>query len=69
MPTTTEYKIMREAYEKELDRLWQRSIFLATFMTLAWGGYSAFIVNFLKEKITQMQIYTTSLLWGCALLL
>lgn len=52
MPTTTEYKIMREAYEKELDRLWQRSIFLATFMTLAWGGYSTFIVNFLKEKIT-----------------
>ena len=42
MPCELEkYKILYQAYADEIRNLWQRSIFLATFMTLAWGGYGA----------------------------
>ena len=35
------YKILYQAYADEIKNLWQRSIFLGAFMTLAWGGYGA----------------------------
>ena len=52
------YKILYMAYADEIRNLWQRSIFLATFMTLAWGGYGALqlkVVEKIIETHTQSQ--------------
>lgn len=35
------YKILYTAYADEIRNLWQRSVFLGAFMSLAWGGYGA----------------------------
>ena len=35
------YKILYTAYADEIANLWQRSVFLGAFMSLAWGGYGA----------------------------
>ena len=44
------YKILYQAYADEIRNLWQRSIFLATFMTLAWGGYGALQLKILDKS-------------------
>ena len=43
------YKILYQAYADEIKNLWQRSIFLGAFMTLAWGGYGALQLNFIEN--------------------
>ena len=43
------YKILYQAYADEIKNLWQRSIFLGAFMTLAWGGYGALQVKFIDK--------------------
>ena len=43
------YKILCQAYADEIKNLWQRSIFLGAFMTLAWGGYGALQVKFIDK--------------------
>ena len=51
MPCELEkYKILYQAYADEIRNLWQRSIFLATFMTLAWGGYGALQLKILDKS-------------------
>ena len=44
------YKILYTAYADEIGNLWKRSIFLATFMTLAWGGYGALQLKILDKS-------------------
>lgn len=52
MPCELEkYKILYQAYADEIRNLWQRSIFLATFMTLAWGGYGALQLKAVEKII------------------
>ncbi len=52
MPCELEkYKILYQAYADEIRNLWQRSIFLATFMTLAWGGYGALQLKILDKSL------------------
>lgn len=43
------YKILYQAYADEIRNLWQRSIFLGAFMTLAWGGYGALQLKFIDK--------------------
>lgn len=46
------YKILYQAYADEIKNLWQRSIFLGAFMTLAWGGYGALQLKVFDENFT-----------------
>ena len=46
------YKILYTAYADEIGNLWKRSIFLATFMTLAWGGYGALQLKRIEKDFT-----------------
>lgn len=52
------YKVLYKAYADEIRNLWQRSIFLGAFMTLAWGGYGALQLKFIESsgKILQNTI-------------
>lgn len=44
-----QYEILYIAYADEIRNLWQRSIFLGAFMTLAWGGYGALQLKFIEK--------------------
>ena len=44
------YEILYTAYADEIRNLWQRSIFLGAFMTLAWGGYGALLLKFITKE-------------------
>lgn len=44
------YKILYQAYADEIRNLWQRSVFLGAFMTLAWGGYGALQLKTLDKE-------------------
>ena len=46
------YKILYTAYADEIGNLWKRSIFLATFMTLAWGGYGTLQLKRIEKDFT-----------------
>ena len=46
------YKIVYQAYESEIKNLWQRSIFLATFMVLIWTGYGALQLAYIKNELS-----------------
>lgn len=43
------YKILYQAYADEIKNLWQRSVFLATFMVLVWTGYGALQLKFIEK--------------------
>lgn len=43
------YKIVWQAYDSEIKNLWQRSVFLGTFMVLAWTGYASIAKKILEE--------------------
>lgn len=53
------YKILYQAYADEIKNLWQRSAFLAVFMTLAWGGYGALQMRFM-EKFCEANFYANA---------
>lgn len=46
------YKILYQAYADEIKNLWQRSVFLATFMVLLWTGYGALQLAYIKNEIS-----------------
>lgn len=48
MMALEQYKILYQAYADEIKNLWQRSIFLATFMVLVWTGYGVSLLKFLE---------------------
>lgn len=43
------YELLYKAYADEIKNLWQRSVFLGTFMVLVWTGYGALQLNFIEK--------------------
>lgn len=43
------YELLYKAYANEIKNLWQRSVFLGTFMVLVWTGYGALQLNFIEK--------------------
>lgn len=43
------YELLYKAYADEIKNLWQRSVFLGTFMVLVWTGYGALQLKFLEK--------------------
>ena len=52
------YNALYKAYADEIRNLWQRSIFLGAFMTLAWGGYGALQLKFITRKCGEFDMAT-----------
>lgn len=46
------YQLLYQAYADEIKNLWQRSIFLATFMVLVWTGYGALQLKALDKDFS-----------------
>lgn len=51
------YKILYQAYADEIKNLWQRSIFLGTFMVLVWTGYGALQLKFIEHSKELSEFY------------
>lgn len=68
MEKLKKYEILYTAYADEIRNLWQRSIFLGAFMTLAWGGYGALQLKFITRKCGEfdMVAYCIASLGICA---
>lgn len=43
------YQLLYQAYADEIKNLWQRSIFLASFMVLVWTGYGVLQFKFIEK--------------------
>lgn len=52
------YNTLYKAYADEIRNLWQRSIFLGAFMTLAWSGYGALQLKFITRKCGEFDMAT-----------
>ncbi|MGX3011706.1 RipA family octameric membrane protein [Helicobacter sp. 23-1044] len=59
------YEILYTAYADEIRNLWQRSIFLGAFMTLAWGGYGALQLKFIEQCLQNICAYHFASLGLC----
>lgn len=46
------YQLLYQAYADEIKNLWQRSIFLASFMVLVWTGYGALQLKALDKDFS-----------------
>lgn len=51
------YKILYQAYADEIKNLWQRSIFLGTFMVLVWTGYGVLQLKFIEHSKELSEFY------------
>ncbi len=63
------YKLLYKAYADEIRNLWQRSIFLGAFMTLAWGGYGALQLKAIEKCLQNICVYHFSSLGLCAVIM
>ncbi len=63
------YKILYQAYADEIKNLWQRSIFLGAFMTLAWGGYGALQLKVFDESFKFDLKYSLMSIGLCAVII
>ena len=54
------WKMAWEKRDFELSHLWQRSIFITTFIILVYTGYGAIWLNVLKSDISLIQIVNTT---------
>ena len=59
------YEILYTAYADEIRNLWQRSIFLGAFMTLAWGGYGALQLKAIEKCLQNSCAYYFASLGLC----
>ena len=59
------YNTLYKAYADEIRNLWQRSIFLGAFMTLAWGGYGALQLKAIEKCLQNSCAYYFALLGLC----
>lgn len=59
------YEILYTAYADEIRNLWQRSIFLGAFMTLAWGGYGALQLKAIENSMQSACAYSFASLGLC----
>ncbi len=63
------YKALYKAYADEIRNLWQRSIFLGAFMTLAWGGYGALQLKMIEKCLSNICVYHFASLGLCAVII
>ena len=63
------YKALYKAYADEIRNLWQRSIFLGAFMTLAWGGYGALQLKMIEKCLQNICAYHFASLGLCAVII
>ncbi len=63
------YKILYQAYADEIKNLWQRSIFLGAFMTLAWGGYGALQLKMIEKSVKELCGYYFASLGLCVVII
>lgn len=63
------YKALYKAYADEIRNLWQRSIFLGAFMTLAWGGYGALQLKMIEKCLSNICAYHFTSLGLCAVII
>lgn len=63
------YKVLYKAYADEIRNLWQRSIFLGAFMTLAWGGYGALQLKAIEKCLQNVCVYHFASLGLCAVII
>ena len=63
------YKILYQAYADEIKNLWQRSVFLGAFMTLAWGGYGALQLKMIEKGTNSLCIYHFASLGLCVVII
>lgn len=63
------YKILYKSYADEIRNLWQRSIFLGAFMTLAWGGYGALQLKAIEKYPQNYYVYSFALLGVCLVII
>lgn len=59
------YNALYKAYADEIRNLWQRSIFLGAFMTLAWGGYGALQLKAIEKSLQNSYAYHYASLGLC----
>lgn len=59
------YNALYKAYADEIRNLWQRSIFLGAFMTLAWGGYGALQLKAIEKCLQTYCVYHYASLGLC----
>lgn len=59
------YNTLYKAYADEIRNLWQRSIFLGAFMTLAWGGYGALQLKAIEKCLQTYCVYHYASLGLC----
>lgn len=50
------YELLYKAYADEIKNLWQRSVFLGTFMVLVWTGYGALQLKFIEKDCVKCDI-------------
>lgn len=50
------YELLYKAYADEIKNLWQRSVFLGTFMVLVWTGYGALQLKFITRDCAKFDI-------------
>ena len=63
------YNALYKAYADEIRNLWQRSIFLGAFMTLAWGGYGALQLKMIEKCLSNICAYHFASLGLCAVII
>ena len=63
------YNTLYKAYADEIRNLWQRSIFLGAFMTLAWGGYGALQLKMIEKCLQNICAYHFASLGLCAVII
>ena len=63
------YKILYTAYADEIRNLWQRSVFLGAFMSLAWGGYGALQLKLIDNASKIPATYHYASLGLCAVII
>lgn len=63
------YNALYKAYADEIRNLWQRSIFLGAFMTLAWGGYGALQLRAIEKYPQNYYVYSFALLGVCLVII
>lgn len=63
------YKILYTAYADEIRNLWQRSVFLVAFMSLAWGGYGALQLKLIDNASKIPATYHYASLGLCAVII
>lgn len=56
LPISEHIKLFQDRMNQEINRLWQRSIFLATFLVLIFTGYGMLVSKLLENELSQVRL-------------